>query len=253
MFYDGEGAVVIRPVNFFGVPLWSIDSTWLTTEPQVSFNIDSVINNVVVVGANLSEDSPLTFEVVAPVENPYSPQSLSRNGVPRYLTDVIEDDKIKSYSEAYTRAAARLADGLSRAVSITTTSAIIPYVEEWDIYQVQHPKFSGSGMMTQASIPLVGDAEMSLGYLSSTSGGDFGSARYKSEASRSDFLRDAGLRSAHAKGAADKLRKARKKEKKAIRKAKRAGGAQIIQVKYTKKKNKSNGGGKGKGKGKGKK
>jgi hypothetical protein len=103
--------------------------------------------------------------VAADKTHPLSPQRLGRNGVPRYLLEVIEDDTIRSKVEAEEKAGETLNDRLLQTVEVSFDAMPIPHLEPGDMVRIQTDEYSTSFRLREFSIPLVAGDSMSIGYV----------------------------------------------------------------------------------------
>jgi hypothetical protein len=170
LWYDANGVAKLRRKNW--TPVWTFDQFQLTGDPSVKFDMDKMRNYVVVLGATPEGSTRVRYDAVPPVNHPYSPQSLARNGFARYIPDVIEDDQL-DFPSAADRAWSRLSEAILTSMDVNLTSCIVPFLEEWDCFSVNHKNlWMPQALFTKATIPLVGDAEMSVGFLSTSSQGE---------------------------------------------------------------------------------
>lgn len=180
LFYDGDGTARIRPKSVY--PIFTIDTSWLTEEPDLVFDSDRIKNVVSVTGGSTpispTENVKMKFEAWPSPQHPFSPQAIGRNGVPRVIPHFISDDSLMSFSDIINIAWVNLEADLLSCSGATAVSVIAPFLEENDVVTISHPKLYANVSMTKWTIPLVGDSEMSLNMFSSTSAGFVGRSNY---------------------------------------------------------------------------
>jgi hypothetical protein len=169
LFYDGRGTARLRP--FPATVLYRFrtgDFGNVMTSPQITYTMDELKNCVTVIGQPTKMGltvAPLTYVANPPVNHPLSPWRLGRNGVPRFLRDVIEDTSITSVAEARILAEATLLRHLTQAVDVTFDSLPVPHLEPGDVCQLTTPEFSNTFRVGRLSLPLTSGGQMSMGYL----------------------------------------------------------------------------------------
>lgn len=174
LYYDGNGSIRISPKTT--APIMTLDSTWLTTQPEHSFDVDNLRNVVSFEGASVAvspdpdvDKVKLRFEAWPPPQHPFSPQSLARNGKLRIMPQFLSDDSFIRWPDIWQSASKNLEWNLMLTAEATATSFVIPFLEENDVIQFNTTKLVGNYAVTKWSIPLVGDAEMSMNFFSSSS------------------------------------------------------------------------------------
>ncbi|TKT03449.1 hypothetical protein [Streptomyces lasalocidi] len=167
LFYDGRGYCKMRSLP--GTPVFTFKSedggTVLST-PQISYDSTEMKNAVLVKGGvPKGAKTAVSVFVAADKMHPLSPARLGRNGVPRYLLEVIEDDSIRSNAEAEQKAGTVLNDRLLQTVDVKFDAMPIPHLEPGDLVRIQTDEYATTFRLYQFSIPLVvGDTPMSVGY-----------------------------------------------------------------------------------------
>ncbi|MDQ0793553.1 hypothetical protein [Streptomyces sp. B1I3] len=167
LFYDGRGYCRMRSLP--GTPVFTFKSgdggTVLTT-PQIDYDSTEVKNIILVKGGiPAGAKKGVEVSVSAPATHPLSPQKLGRNGVSRYLLEVIEDDAIRSKAEATAKAATTLNDRLLQEVEVSFDAMPIPYLEPGDLCRLQTEEYATTFRLSEYSIPLVAGEQMSVGYV----------------------------------------------------------------------------------------
>jgi hypothetical protein len=170
IYFDGAGVLQIKQKN--RVPVAYIDSTWLIEEPDQSLDISKLRNVVRVEGANIpGTDQKMFYEAWPPPQHPFSPQSLARNGVLRAIPHRISESSLGVWQDLIDTAWRNLEWDLLVAESNTAVIATLPFLEEYDVLTIAHPKLYANSPLTKATIPLVGDGTMSLNMFTTTSSG----------------------------------------------------------------------------------
>lgn len=183
LFYDGAGRLQLRqPPGNTVFTFSGGDGGELRSEPQVAFSTDNVANIVWVKGGKpkatrRKNETRAEFETrqeklrgiryyeTAPRSHPLSPWRLGRTNAPRFLLEVVENDKIRSEAEARKVAGRILNHRLDEAVDVTFDSLVIPHLEPGDKVSVQTDIFSMAFRLRQFSIPLRHDGTQSIGFL----------------------------------------------------------------------------------------
>lgn len=166
LFYDGRGTLRLRkpPENSLFRFRDGTGGTILNS-PQISFSTEGLVNVVWVKGGTpRGQKVAISEYVMAPRAHPLSPQRLGRNGVPRYLLEVVEQQSIRSRGEAREVARGRLNRALVETVDVTFDALPIPYLEPLDMARVTTDEFEQAFRLKQFSIPLAVGETMPVGY-----------------------------------------------------------------------------------------
>jgi hypothetical protein len=167
LFYDGRGTLRLRKIP--AKPSFLInsgDGGVITSDPQIAYTSENLVNLVWVKGGvPKGGRQAVSHWRAAPRSHPLSPQRLGRNGVPRYLVEVIDNDSIRTLKEAKALAATRLESRLLQHVDVAVDTLPLPHLEPMDMLRVSTSEFAMSFRLRQASIPLTSAGQMSLGYL----------------------------------------------------------------------------------------
>lgn len=178
LYYDGAGRLRMRRKT--GNKVFTFeggDNGTLMSVPVISFSTEGAKNAVVVRGvremAGKSGESQkvitVTAQAVLPPNHPLNPYALGRpNGeqviIPRFLTEVVENDDISNQQAAERIAAETLEDLATQNVEVKFDAQPVPYLEEYDRVALEHDDFDTAFVLRQFSIPLsIGDT-MSIGY-----------------------------------------------------------------------------------------
>lgn len=178
LFYDGRGVCRLRAYPGHGFTFRSGDGGLIVGAPQVAYSTERVRNAVWVKGGKpkgvATDDDPNTpapksvpdvqFRDVASPSHPLSPVRLGRNGVSRFLLEVIENPRIRSRAEAKRVARRRLNDLLMEAVDVTFESLPVPHLEPMDIIRVTTREATVQVRLRSYSLPLVVGENMSVGF-----------------------------------------------------------------------------------------
>ncbi|MFD8618259.1 hypothetical protein [Streptomyces sp. NPDC059513] len=167
LFYDGRGYCRLR--SFPGTPAFTFkagDGGTVLDAPQITYDSTEVKNAVWVKGG-VPKGSKTAVDafVAAPASHPLSPQKLGRNGVNRYLMEIIEDDAIRSKAEATEKAGSVLNSRLLQEVEVTFNAMPIPHLEPGDVCRIQTDEYATTFRLYKFSIPLVAGNEMSVGWV----------------------------------------------------------------------------------------
>jgi hypothetical protein len=177
LFYDGRGELRLR--RFPGNPVFTFrdgPGGMVLTDPQVAFSTDGVRNAVWIKGGTPKskkdddEETPkkekergVRHLEAAPRAHPLSPWRLGRDDHPRYLLEVVENDKIRSKKAARELADRLLKKRLRSVVDVTFDALPLPTIEPEDEIRVE--PLGQVVRLNQASLPLKHDGVMSVGYL----------------------------------------------------------------------------------------
>lgn len=156
LFYDGEGTVRLRePPDSALYSFQDGDGGSILTQPQITFDLADVRNVVIVKGRPAKgSKQPVKWTAVADASHPFSPVKLGRNGVPRRLVEVIEEDSIRTISEARRLAELILKARLSEAIDVAFEALPVPHLEELDWISVTWGGSNTRCRLRQFSIPL---------------------------------------------------------------------------------------------------
>jgi hypothetical protein len=165
LFYDGRGVARLRKVPGKSCFTFAPKGALLSL-PNVGYNSDDLYNAVEVIGGKPKKaKNKIHYKMAAPKKHPLSPQSLGRNGKPRYLPLLIEDDSIKSAKAARAIARKQLKMSLNQSLDVTFDSLPIAHLEELDLCRFTTEETAGSFRLSKMTIPLVASGSSSVGYL----------------------------------------------------------------------------------------
>lgn len=167
LFYDGRGTCRLR--TFPGTPLFTYSPSMMVGRLLISYGGDT-INAVWVKGATpRGSKSPVGYAAIAPTTHPLSPQRLGRAGSPRYLLSVVEDETIRSISQAKAIAVRSLNASLLQSVSVTFDALPIPHLEPGDVVLANATEGAVTFSLSTYSLPLTTSQPMTVGYLRNVS------------------------------------------------------------------------------------
>lgn len=173
VYFDGQGFLKIRPKIV--APLMTIDATWMTEDPDAAFDMSKIRNVCRVEGASYptadGTQVKMKYEAWPPPQHPFSPQSLARWGTNRVIPRFVTDDSLADWSSLAETADQNLYYDLMYSTEVTAVTSVIPFLEEFDVVTISHPRLYLDTPVSKWTIPLVGDAEMSLNFFSSSSRG----------------------------------------------------------------------------------
>lgn len=164
LYYDGRGVCRLRAIPT--AVAWTFKSGnggTVLSAPDVTYDLSSASNLVWVRGPKIKGKTQVTATAVPPRSHPLSPAALGRNGVPRYLVTVVDNDKIRSKKDAQTIADKRLASVLREGVQVTFDALPVPHLDPLDPIRLTTPDASVTFLLGQLSIPLVHTGVMSVG------------------------------------------------------------------------------------------
>lgn len=171
LFYDGRGVCRMRRIT--GTSQFTFkqgDGGSMTSDPQITFTSDE-LKNVVWVRGCVPKGAKKAIEYTssAPATHPLSPVRLQRNGVPRFLVEVIENSSITTSADARQLAETRLAERLLQTVDVAFDAMPIYHLEPGDTARAETSDFATAFKLSKYSLPLTAGETMSVGYLSRVS------------------------------------------------------------------------------------
>jgi len=167
IFYDGRGVLRVRSApSATQFTFRTGDEGTLVGAPSLSYSLEDVKNIVRVRGGvPAGAKAAVVVDAVAPRAHPLSPWKLGRNGKPRYLIEVIEDDTIKSLADARYVASVKLDQLMMQSTEVAFDAMPLPHLEPGDLIRLQTPEFSTSLRANSFAIPLTAGDTMTVGYL----------------------------------------------------------------------------------------
>lgn len=161
LYYDGAGVCRLRTPPRGS--LFTFGPLLVMNDPQVSYDLSTVINTVWVKGHKPKGKDRVTANVVAPQRHPLSPWRLGRNGEPRFFVELIEKDGVRSVKDARELARSTLREKLDEGVSAVFDSLPVPHLDPLDVVRLHTDEVSVTFKLKQASLPLTHAGLMSVG------------------------------------------------------------------------------------------
>lgn len=143
-FYDGSGALVLRPQS--AAPVWTFrpdDSSSLLEDVKVEYDI-SVIRNWV----QQKGKGTIACTAWPPASHPLHPGNIDPDA-PVFLSQFEENPYITTHAQAQNAADKRLVALLAAGTSVSFSSLVIPTLEEYDQIRIEDPR-----SRTYATVPL---------------------------------------------------------------------------------------------------
>lgn len=168
LYYTAGGVLKLRAVPDRPVFTFKTGTGGDILSDVAISNLMEDVKNVVVVkgGKPKGAKNAVRATAVAEDSHPLSPRRLGRNGVPRYLVELVENESIRTDADARERAKQILRDRLRSTVEVTFDALPIPHLDAGDLVRVETDDASFEFRLRQFSIPLgvSGDPVMSVGY-----------------------------------------------------------------------------------------
>lgn len=136
----------------------------LLTRPTPTFDETEFRNCVIVRGGKPKGKERLEVKVMLSPEHPFSPHALAHNGEPRFYTEVIEADNLRTEDACRKRGWDELKELKDAGLSVTFDSLPVPFLEEGDQVEVKMEGMHLDFPMRQATIPLTSSDSMAVGY-----------------------------------------------------------------------------------------
>lgn len=160
IFYDARGRVRLRRPGAHAV--WTFrtgEEGNVTTVPKRSFDLAETRNTVEVLGPEAEGPKKrLRYVATPPAGNPMSPQSLGRNGQPRFIVETIELDHAEGLHVLRERGDRELDDLLRSAVTLDFEALPVPYLEPGDMVALREDGERESFRLRKFTLPLAGEA-----------------------------------------------------------------------------------------------
>lgn len=151
-FYDGRGYLRLRECPT--TPIFTITEDHLITVPKLEYDTENLRNTVLAKGATPTGKKQLIAKRYLPDSDPTSPTALGRNGVKRYLVEVIEDGDLKTQSAVNALAKDTLESVQLEQVNFDFDSVPLPHLEPGDVFAISTRDFSRNLRAKEFSIPL---------------------------------------------------------------------------------------------------
>ncbi|WP_130865853.1 hypothetical protein [Acidipropionibacterium timonense] len=162
LHYNGMGVCQLK--SNVKKPAWTFRrGVDILTEPDITSDVSAIKNFVVVYGGTpAGAKKAVSATATLPASSPFSPQSLARNGVPRYLRDEVTNTDITSAKDAKIIAQRRLDDLGWAYVDLAFDCLVIPHLEPRDMVAVEAGDWTWRMALMKYSIPLSADGHMSV-------------------------------------------------------------------------------------------
>jgi hypothetical protein len=168
LFYNGRGVVVLR--RHPDVAAMEFGPGCMLSELEVSYDQGNVINAVYVKGGvPKGKKDQVTAQVFARRYHPLSPARLGRNGVPRYLMEIVQDEHATTQAAVLEVAKHHLQRGLLQAIDATVDVMPFPLLEPGDLVRAITDAGAVTFRANTFSLPLSPGQPMSIGYLKNVS------------------------------------------------------------------------------------
>lgn len=168
LFYDGRGVARMLPFSRASTMFTfrQGDGGSVTSDPQISYTSDE-LKNVVWVRGGVPTGAKTAVEISrgAPSTHPLSAAKLGRNGVPRYLLEIVDNSAITTIADALALAQSTLDQLLLQVVEVAFDAMPVPHLDPSDVVRVETEDFATAFRLSKFSIPLVAGESMSVGYL----------------------------------------------------------------------------------------
>lgn len=163
LFYDGRGYAVLRRKT--AAVVLDYDGSNTTETPKFSYNQDTLINVVQVIGKKpKGAKRRVSYTAYAPTTHPLSGQKLRRGGVNQFKPLVIENNSIGSTAGCKNIAKRELARGLLQSMDATWRGVTYYHLEEDDIVRVATGENVALVRVKKMTIPLL-PGDSAFGYL----------------------------------------------------------------------------------------
>lgn len=162
-FYNGRGRFTLRRVRRPHVFKFTED--WLVEKPTMTYDILNFRNYVKVTGAKGDGKKKQVYaEVSLHKGHPLSPESLRRNGEPRYMAVLVDAPNLKTEKECKEKAKDILDDREKAGLEASFECVPVPHLEEFDPIRVETSDGSFDIILRQFTIPLTAAETMSIGF-----------------------------------------------------------------------------------------
>jgi hypothetical protein len=164
LFYDGYGRLHLRD--------WPKNRVWtfkdgangsVLSRPTITYDVSQTRNLIEVMGGTpKGSKTQIRAVAKAAASSPLSGQNLGRNGQPRWMVYTETGNRTKQ-ADAQQRADDLLFQYLQAAVTPTFDCLVIPHLEEGDTVAVEMDGNHFQFKLTQFTIPLTSDTNMTVG------------------------------------------------------------------------------------------
>lgn len=176
LFYDGRGRLRVESMSTGGFTFTDDPYTSsLASKPQVDYDLSN-FRNTVVVRVNRGQDGRQLQPVIRtlPKGHPLSAYSLRRNGKPRYIVQVVDNNNIKSRERARAVARRTLRRLSTETVSVSFDCLPVPHLTPGARCRIEEGGDVHRFHATRYTLPLRATDLMSVGYLKRTRSQPYG-------------------------------------------------------------------------------
>lgn len=161
IYYDGRGRLTARKKS--AAPVFTITDDHIgDSRPSIGYDVEVFRNTVIVQGGRKKKHPRATGFATLPANHPLSAKSLGRNGQPRYITEIVDADAIKSKRKADHRARDVLNRLSQEGLTASLTAVPIPHLEEEDMVTIRADGYSLNMPLREWTLPLISGA-MTIG------------------------------------------------------------------------------------------
>lgn len=162
--YDGLGRLVAPGRGTSSVFTFTDgEDGHLVGPPTIRYDVETFRNTVILRGGRRKKRKRAGARVSLPAAHPLSPQSLSRNGAPRYLVEHVDVEGLKTDAGCKRRARQILDRVASQGVEAAFNSLPVPHLEERDQVTLKTSEFAISFPISSMTIPLIATDSMAVG------------------------------------------------------------------------------------------
>lgn len=157
-FYSAAGVLTVRRSNQNATATFGGEDGWpLISVPSFTFDETDFVNYVLVRGGRAHGAKKAARGVAfLPRDHPLSPWALARNDKPRFYTQILDADNLKSDSKCRDRAKQALDRGMRQGTAVSFDALARPDLEEGDWITTRYRGASITLPLVQATIPLSG-------------------------------------------------------------------------------------------------
>lgn len=165
LFYNGDGTLVGKPYpNGVIFTFKNGIHGSVLGEPAISYDPATARNVVRVIGKKPTTGETPSYTYYASDTHPLSAANIGRNGVKRYLPEVIRSDSYRTIEACKARAISYLTAKLKEIIEVKFDSLVIPHLEPNDMCNITTNKMSMDFQLSSFTIPLTHAGIMTVGY-----------------------------------------------------------------------------------------
>jgi hypothetical protein len=161
VFFNGRGELCMRRMPkqpcFTFRRIAGRNDNHLTSEPDRSFDTDALRNYVIVEGENPNGKENPKGHATLPAHNPYSPQKLAWNGVPRELVHSVSAGGLSTQKQCEKRAEEILKRMVLEGFTASFSCLPVIHLEERDIVRLRTEEYDFEFPIRQMTIPLTNE------------------------------------------------------------------------------------------------